>query len=343
MMPGVRVGLFADDTLDIDLAALTQLLSQACHATKFTRCRARFDLSGGYIKHPVSYGQLGRAALDESERFELSIFATATAYQNNYFFQSYGSRTIVSFHDWRSLTDLPVENGFAYMVAAMIVRSFEIGEVHGANTGCVNDFWWEKTGVDRGMRAGYVCGDCIRTVRPASVEADVLADVRAILNLVAHASGQGGSILGRANAASDRPGGESSGFDVFLCHNSVDKPAVRAVNDDLRAIGLTAWLDEEELPPGLPWQDELERVIADVRSALVFIGPNGLGPWQQPEMRAFLSEFVSRRCPVVPALLPGAPDSPDLPIFLRQMTWLDLRGERERAYQRLTDLLRSRR
>jgi len=36
-------------------------------------------------------------------------------------------------------------------------------------------------------------------------------------------------------------------FDVFLCHNSVDKEQMRAIAQHLRAQNLTSWLDEREL------------------------------------------------------------------------------------------------
>ena len=28
------------------------------------------------------------------------------------------------------------------------------------NVGCINDFWWDKTGVDAGMRAAFICDGC---------------------------------------------------------------------------------------------------------------------------------------------------------------------------------------
>jgi len=43
-------------------------------------------------------------------------------------------------------------------------------------------------------------------------------------------------------------------------------------------------------------------------------------------MRGCLSEFVDRNLPVIPVLLPGAPEVPRLPIFLKGFTWVDLRG-----------------
>ncbi len=43
-------------------------------------------------------------------------------------------------------------------------------------------------------------------------------------------------------------------FDVFLCHNSIDKPAVKKIGEQLKEQGLLPWLDVWELRPGLPWQ-----------------------------------------------------------------------------------------
>lgn len=65
----------------------------------------------------------------------------------------------------------------------------------------------------------------------------------------------------------------------------------------------------------------------EIRSAVVFVGKGGLGPWQKSELHAFLSEFHDRKCPVIPALLPDAPVAPALPVFLRGMTWVDFRTQ----------------
>jgi hypothetical protein len=117
----------------------------------------------------------------------------------------------------------------------------------------------------------------------------------------------------------------TGGFDVFLCHNSADKPVVKEIGQQLRQRGILPWLDEWELRPGLPWQRLLENQIAQIKSAAVCIGDDGLGPWQQQELDAFLREFVRRGCPVIPVLLPEAPTEPQLPIFLKGNTWVDFR------------------
>lgn len=116
-------------------------------------------------------------------------------------------------------------------------------------------------------------------------------------------------------------------FDVFLCHNADDKPEVKKIGEELIKLGILPWLDEWELRPGEPWQRALEQQIERIKSAAVFVGKNGMGPWQQMEVEAFLREFVSRGCPVIPALLPDAPQKPPLPVFLRGMTWVDFRKQ----------------
>lgn len=124
-------------------------------------------------------------------------------------------------------------------------------------------------------------------------------------------------------------------FDVFLCHNSGDKPAIREINAKLKEQGLYPWLDEEQLQPGLPWQRTLEEQIGTIKSAAVFVGENGHGPWQDMEINAFLREFVSRDIPVIPVILADCLETPDLPIFLHSMTWVDFRKANPDPMQQL--------
>ena len=100
---------------------------------------------------------------------------------------------------------------------------------------------------------------------------------------------------------------------------------MKAVARALRSRGVLPWLDEWELPPGQPWQPLLEKQIGQIRSAAVFVGLAGVGPWQEQEIYGFLREFVARRSAVIPVLLDNAPSAPDLPIFLRAMTYVDFR------------------
>lgn len=116
-------------------------------------------------------------------------------------------------------------------------------------------------------------------------------------------------------------------YDVFLCHNSQDKPAVREIAKQLMARDLLPWLDEWDLRPGLPWQEALEEQIEQIRSTAVFVGESGFGPWQNMELNSFLREFAARRAPVIPVILKDCVNIPRLPTFIRGMHWVDFRKD----------------
>lgn len=117
-----------------------------------------------------------------------------------------------------------------------------------------------------------------------------------------------------------------NGFDVFLSHNGHDKPFVEEIGAQLRGKGLRVWLDKWALRPGFPWQEGLEEGVRSSRAVAVFVGRGGLGSWQDPEMRAFLARSKREEVPVIPVLIPGCPDTPQLTLFLEALTWVDLRG-----------------
>jgi hypothetical protein len=95
------------------------------------------------------------------------------------------------------------------------------------------------------------------------------------------------------------------------------------------------WLDEWELRPGIPWQRTLESQIGKIKAAAVFIGANGIGPWQDAELEAFLRQFVKRNCPVIPVLLADAKSPEKMPVFLETMTWVNFKKKSPDPLQQL--------
>lgn len=129
----------------------------------------------------------------------------------------------------------------------------------------------------------------------------------------------------RSSHVARTPGGQQA-FDVFLSHNGKDKPAARGLKQRLVARNLSVWLDEDELQPGIPWQQRLEEGVKASRSVAVLVSRDGLGPWEGEEMQAALRLAVKDQRPVIPVLLPGCPAQPELPLFLTNRTWVDLRA-----------------
>jgi hypothetical protein len=118
-------------------------------------------------------------------------------------------------------------------------------------------------------------------------------------------------------------------YDVFLSHNSKDKAAVETLAVRLEdEAGLKVFLDRWNLVAGDPWQEDLEKALAQSRTVAVFLGPSGIGGWHNEEMRAALEQRVrdpQRR--VIPVLLPGTtmPGPDAIPAFLARLTWCDFR------------------
>jgi TIR domain len=70
--------------------------------------------------------------------------------------------------------------------------------------------------------------------------------------------------------------------------------------------------------PSVSWQPAIEDALKECESCAVFVGPEGLGPWQREEMRVAVNRRVcdsEQRFRVIPVLLPGAKRE-SLPAFL---------------------------
>jgi GTPase SAR1 family protein len=111
-------------------------------------------------------------------------------------------------------------------------------------------------------------------------------------------------------------------FDIFLFCNPEDTPAVHELARKLRERGLRPWPDQRGQQPGIPWQRISEESHQDILAAAVIVGSHA-APWQDRELTEILQQFVRRRRPVIPVLLPGAV-RPALPAFLEDCTWVDL-------------------
>jgi WD40 repeat protein len=119
-------------------------------------------------------------------------------------------------------------------------------------------------------------------------------------------------------------------YDVFFSYHWRDHAAVEAVAQAMCQQGLNVFLDRWYLISGRSWPEALEELLASCRAVAVFVGREGMGPWQQREKFLALSRQTRQpEFPVIPVLLPGAEPALGL---LSQNTWVDLR-------QRLDDPL----
>jgi hypothetical protein len=64
---------------------------------------------------------------------------------------------------------------------------------------------------------------------------------------------------------------------IFLCHSSGDKAVVRELYRRLRSDGFDPWLDEEDLLPGMSWEDEIQKAVRASNVIIVCLSATAIG------------------------------------------------------------------
>jgi hypothetical protein len=133
----------------------------------------------------------------------------------------------------------------------------------------------------------------------------------------------------------------ADGYDVFMCYNSEDRDAVSSIAFRFRNEGVIPWFDQWVLEPGDQWADALEEQIESIKSAVVFLGNGGAGPWQKVEVNALLRKLVDRGLKIFPVILPGGKGKVKVPLFLGGLQWIDFNGPGEDHLGRLIKAIKN--
>jgi Leucine-rich repeat (LRR) protein len=117
-------------------------------------------------------------------------------------------------------------------------------------------------------------------------------------------------------------------YDAFLSYNTNDQATVKAIALYLKnEAGMKVFFDLWEMVPGTPVQEALEKALADSGVYVIFIGPTGLGIYQNEEARIALEKSISKKdLRVIPVLLSGGKRETresELPPFLRRLSWVE--------------------
>jgi tetratricopeptide (TPR) repeat protein len=118
-------------------------------------------------------------------------------------------------------------------------------------------------------------------------------------------------------------------YDVFLSHHSGDKPRVRRLAEQLRALGLRVWFDEWVVQPGDDIYLQIERGLETTRTLILCLSPAALGSdWVGLERSTVLfRDPTNKDRRFIPLLL----DNCTMPDTLRRYKYVDYRQEDEIA------------
>ncbi len=127
-------------------------------------------------------------------------------------------------------------------------------------------------------------------------------------------------------------------YDVFLSHNSKDKPRVRRLAERLRTAGLRVWFDEWIIQPGDDIYLAIERGLEASRTLVLCLSPAALGSdWVGLERSTVLfrdPDNAERR--FIPLLLADC----KLPDTLRRYKYVDWREDTDAAFDQVLSACR---
>jgi TPR repeat protein len=134
------------------------------------------------------------------------------------------------------------------------------------------------------------------------------------------------------------PQSRSFRYDVFLSHNSKDKPQVRKLAQRLRDAGLRVWFDEWVIKPGDDIYLAIERGLETSRILVLCLSAAALASdWVAQERSAVLfRDPTNTHRRFIPLLLTDC----DLPDTLRCYKYVDFRQETPSAFDELFTLCR---
>lgn len=101
---------------------------------------------------------------------------------------------------------------------------------------------------------------------------------------------------------------------IFLAHASEDKERVRKLHGKLKQNGLEPWLDEEDLMPGVKWDDKIKEAIKKARFFMACLSKFSVSKngYVQKDLRLALNE-LEQKSPDVIYFIPALIDDVELP------------------------------
>jgi hypothetical protein len=116
-------------------------------------------------------------------------------------------------------------------------------------------------------------------------------------------------------------------YDVFVSYRIEDVELASQLGHRLQRYGMRPYVPAWEVLPGQDVLEGLENTLANSTAAIVLVGEDGAGPWDDVEVKWLLEQrSQDRSARVIPVLLPNAGQEIRLPDFLRRRNFVDFRS-----------------
>ena len=196
--------LIFEKKFDINKEALSNFLkTQNFQSIKITIYKKNIEIKERFISKPSSFNQINNS-INTTENYDKVIVFSDKQYEDNYFFHTQNNIIICSFYGWEYFTNLSKSNGIIHFIinilALEIMPDSIKRETHEVE-GCIYNYLWNKTDIDKGMRDTHFCEDCQNHLNNSlsNEEKRLLDEIQILMNNLSTTSLENRDILLKNN------------------------------------------------------------------------------------------------------------------------------------------------
>ncbi|MBK7692336.1 MAG: toll/interleukin-1 receptor domain-containing protein [Bacteroidetes bacterium] len=315
-----------DSTTSLKLSKVVKYLNSKCNYIKFEEIPIIVETNEEYVMFPKTHNKYLKQVKTKRSQNDFLIVLTELQYDNNYFFEGETDLIILSFFGWKYLTSLPIENGLVYFICGMLLDEVIPYDAidHSERLGCVNDFLFDKTRVDDGMRKGHLCTDCKKYIQKHKLtefESLLYSDAISLLKNLAISSSNERSILNNNSNATvlnidtnkktikhSVKKSTNNGDSIFISYSHKDEKDRLKLEDHLKILqrlGLISIWTDRKIAPGEEWKGQIDNNINNARIILLLISSNFLASDYcfDIEMKTALKRHKNNETTAIPIIL----------------------------------------
>ena len=121
---------------------------------------------------------------------------------------------------------------------------------------------------------------------------------------------------------------------TFFSYSRDDSEFVKKLADDLRANGVDIWLDQDDIPVGKNWDDEIQKALVGAQNQLIVLTPSAVS---SPNVMNEIMVAVTKKKNIIPIKLKEC----ETPLQIARLQWIDFTTDYDKGFNHLLKALAS--
>ena len=119
---------------------------------------------------------------------------------------------------------------------------------------------------------------------------------------------------------------------LFFSYARADSEFVLKLATDLRSAGASIWIDQLDLPPGVPWDDAIQKALRTCPALVVVLSPTSVAARNVMDEVSFALQNAKQLVPIVYRKC-------DIPYRLARLNYIDFSSDYNDGFEQLRKVL----